>query len=240
MSCGMLGKPESRSWIYMWMVPVGLQLAANALIAFIIRKAPGYHADFHIYELMLFLLARPRLSWIILGFFAGGGKKLVAVPDKKPKSLKSKGSYEPLVISETEVEEDGMMPIEDRPWLNAFLSQCIAEVFLQLGSLYMMGRTAHFAATNGFYLVHKTELYRSLPPGAHMMYAGALYYLIAGSMALIIAIIAVILLLATSKELHDKEGNVAIGYALVFFLLISTWMGSWLFWAGFVELAGNM
>jgi hypothetical protein len=44
-------------------MPLGLQLAANAINAALIRNSSGYVATFTVAEYMIFLVARPRLSW---------------------------------------------------------------------------------------------------------------------------------------------------------------------------------
>jgi hypothetical protein len=62
------GNPDSNSWKYMWIVSAGLQLGANAAVAALIGSAFGYTGGFKIWKFMLFYIARPRLSWIILGF----------------------------------------------------------------------------------------------------------------------------------------------------------------------------
>jgi hypothetical protein len=77
---GKLGKPFSKNWKWTWIITVGLNLLANAIIGAIIKHSAGYAADFKLWQLMLFLLARPRLSWIVLGFAAGYDGKKVDVP----------------------------------------------------------------------------------------------------------------------------------------------------------------
>ncbi len=54
----------------MWILPFGLRLGANALIAALIQKTARYGVSFTIPELVLFYTARRRLSWIFLGFIA--------------------------------------------------------------------------------------------------------------------------------------------------------------------------
>lgn len=79
-TCGFFGKQGSTSWKYLWVVPVGLQLSANACIAWMIQRSDGYSANFRISELMLWLTARPRLSWIVLGAFAFSKHKVKVYP----------------------------------------------------------------------------------------------------------------------------------------------------------------
>ncbi|ERF69030.1 hypothetical protein EPUS_08380 [Endocarpon pusillum Z07020] len=228
-SCKMCGGDSgSKAWRYMWIVPLGLQLAANAVIALLIKRTAGFRADFAIWELVLFFAARPRLSWITLGLFA-------------VKSRKKSGT-------------------RDFPWWPSFMSQFVAELILQLIALYIMGRTAHFAASRGFYLVH-TDLYRSLPSGARMMYSGALYYLIVGTFAWFSAFGLISKARsptrfakeaseegdstdtnASSPMLNWKAGSkVATGSVItaLIFSLTSVWLASWIFWAGFVRLADD-
>ncbi|OCK76705.1 hypothetical protein K432DRAFT_335237 [Lepidopterella palustris CBS 459.81] len=268
-SCGMFGKKGSRAWTYMWLLPVGLQLSANAIIAAVIKRTAGYHADFKIWQLMLFLVARPRLSWIVLGGFAFQARKpsrkrsepLIPVPYASPGfkasspslqpygSVYSMGSYDQSSYSVDHLLQTSPNPSiyapattddtsDDYPWWSAFMSQFIGEFMLQTIALYIMGLTAHFASGHGYYEISKRKLYHSLPHGAHMMYAGALYYLVAGSGFLLFASLFIFFNIRASKYIA-KANTPAIVLVLVL-LLVSTWMGSWIFWAGFVKLAGNL
>jgi hypothetical protein len=46
-------------------------------------------------------------------------------------------------------------------------------------AMYIMGNNVHFIAGHEYYNVRNTG-YHSVPAAAHLMYGGALYYLIAG------------------------------------------------------------
>jgi hypothetical protein len=74
-----------------------------------------------------------------------------------------------------------------------------------------------------------------------MMYAGALYYLIAGSLSLAIAVLCVWIQFVLGKESSLNPVNTLFIRVIgVVALLGTTFLGSWLFWAGFVEAAGHM
>ncbi|KAF2194946.1 hypothetical protein K469DRAFT_698508 [Zopfia rhizophila CBS 207.26] len=273
-TCGICGKRGSRAWTWMWIVPVGLQLAANAFIALLIKKSDGYYADFKISELMLFLVARPRLSWIVLGAFAFKSQKAKS-ERKLPKSpnpnsypgtpqayqsthsLTSYGSQTPLYpiespqtsayqpVSDFDDEEAdrsgeyGFHSGKDFPWWSAFMSQFIGEFILQIITLYIMGRTAHFATNHGYYKIYQKS-YWKIPAAARMMYSGALYYLVAGSLFLICAFLFILYTMLSSRiKFIGKASSLGI-FSTLLVLLISTWMGSWIFWAGFVKLAGTL
>jgi hypothetical protein len=49
-----------------WIVPLTLQLGANAIIAVLTKRTSGYGQTFSVANLTFFLAARPRLSWIVL------------------------------------------------------------------------------------------------------------------------------------------------------------------------------
>ena len=99
-----------------------------------------------------------------------------------------------------------------------------------------MGRTAHFAASRGYYKLGKT--YNSLPHFAHLMYAGALYHLVAGSFFLLCSIA---LTISTFMDRgSDIRVNIFFIHLVLLWSLIFVWMGSWIFWGGFVNLAGNL
>ncbi|KAH7135653.1 hypothetical protein B0J11DRAFT_166016 [Dendryphion nanum] len=277
LTCGWCGKRGSKSWKYLWILPVGLQLAANACIALLIKRSAGYSGDFKVSELMLFLVARPRLSWIILGGFAfksqktkktDSGKSEYAptpnpnqylttpqtpyAPWQSAQSFQSYGSQTALNPRSTEYQnvplEDSDLELErghgylsgmrDFPWWSAFMTQFIAEFILQIITLYIMGRTAHFATQKGYYKIY-VKSYWTIPVPARMMYSGALYYLVAGSLFLILAFLFILYTLFSSRIKAFGKANSVIIFMTLLFLLISTWMGSWIFWVGFVKLAGN-
>lgn len=195
-TCGLLGNEKGRPWTYMWILPFGLQLGANASIAALTKLTPGYGDRFTIWELMLFYTLRPRLAWIFLGF----------ISDVKTK--------------------------HGRPWRTSFISNMIAELLLQLIALYTAGSVVKHAAARGYYLVH-TDLYKALPEAAHLFYGGSLYYLVSGCIYIVSCISLVI------TEAHEDDGDKALTIGSVIVLLVTTWLGSWLFWAGFVQLAGD-
>lgn len=271
LSCGQFGKRQSQSWKVMWIMPVGLQLAANACIALLIKKTEGYASDFKVTELMLFLVARPRLSWIVLGAFAfqkqigaqyphgknGSTQRLApnsktyfdtsyeqlrsspyASPDpdanESTRSLASSNPYTQIASDETSANDAA----PDYPWWGAFMAQFIAEFILQIIALYIMGRTAHYGTIHNFYKIYLPS-YWDIPSAARMMYSGALYYLVAGSLFLIFAFFFIVWQMLSSKVKMIGKGNTMALVTALWFLLISTWMGSWLFWAGFVKLAGD-
>jgi hypothetical protein len=154
-----------------------LNLVANAIIAGIIKNSAGYKADFKVWELVLFLLARPRLSWIVLAGVAGSGGKRVSVPldehnliSPQPGLLSQNSKYQPVYVHEMAYDHMNnststlVKKQYDLPWINAFLSAFIAEVLMQLAALYIMGRTVRFAWKHGYYNVgfdHK--LYKYVP-----------------------------------------------------------------------------
>jgi hypothetical protein len=54
----------------MWIISVGLQLGANAIIATLIKHTVGFDDDFTIAQMVLFYTARPRLAWIFLSLLS--------------------------------------------------------------------------------------------------------------------------------------------------------------------------
>ena len=269
LTCGYFGKRQSQSWKILWIIPVGLQLAANACIALLIQKTDGYAANFKITELMLWLTARPRLSWIVLGAFAFQKQVAAQYPHER-RSSKTSTSTSKLNIN-TSYEELRASPyaspnpshydsqrslanpyihvpadetdtgdfFHDYPWWSAFMTQFIAEFVLQIMALYVMGRTAHYGAARNYYKIY-ISTYWDIPSAARMMYSGALYYLVAGSLFLIFAFFFIVYQMFSSKVKTLGKGNTVAIVIALWFLLISTWLGSWLFWAGFVKLAGDL
>ena len=179
-------------WMITWTIPLAIQLAANAFIAFLYKDSPGYDQGFSLHDLTLFFITRPRLGWFVLAILMPLGRAV----DKH-------GMYE-----------------------SAAKGAIVAEIFLLLIGSYYMGITAHFAATNGYYV---GALQGPYAEHAHMMYSGALLFLI----SLAFALISALLLLPSAVPQVLK-------YVLVFIVAISSLLGSWLFWAGYVLLAGDL
>jgi hypothetical protein len=86
-TCGLFGKPGGSAWQYMWILTLVLQFSSNILVATIIKHTPGYGDDFSIRQLMLFFIARPRLSWMFLSMVAGLERKMKEMRnDPKPRT----------------------------------------------------------------------------------------------------------------------------------------------------------
>jgi hypothetical protein len=185
----------------MWIVSLGLQLGANAVIAWLMQDASGYLTTFTIPQLVLFYTARPRLSWIVLGFLA---------------SVRMNHDY---------------------PWRSAWLSNMISELVQQAIALYVMGVTVHYGVTHRYY-VYAT--FNSLPESGRLLYGGAIYYLVATSFYLLFT--SVLLVGIASKENYEvaeKKDSRRVNTNLIQIILVTTWLASWLFWAGFVQTSGE-
>jgi hypothetical protein len=259
--------PLSRSYRWTWIINVALQLGANALIAFIFKRTPGYLASFQIWELMLFFTVRPRLSWIALGVLGmkSWGEIKKRLPRPQPafdgnqtsyyygrhepyfegaqSQPRERNGYQSFDVSDSEHSYDGNRPKplgipsgKDYPWRSSAIAQIYCEIVLQGIALYIMGRTAHFAASLGYYKIGTTT-YKELPKSAHIMYAGALYYLITGGMMLVFEVICILGSFCFKGRLSDDAYSAWIALYVVV-NLFTTWLGSWIFWVGFVRLAG--
>ena len=119
----------------------------------------------------------------------------------------------------------------DRGWYENTAKQlAIAEVVLNLIACYYVGITAHFGATHGFYQIGNLQgPYRV---SAQIFYAGALLFLI-GCFGSIVSTLTMV------WAMHSSERHVRV----FMFLCIagtSTWLSSWLFWSGYVRLAGDL
>lgn len=222
-SFGILGRyPTPLSVLSGWILPVALQLAANTIIAFLIKHTAGYGDDFSVAELVFFLIARPRLSWIVF-LCIGAIKAPRAVGESKPS-----------------------VP----PYASTSMAQGCAEIIMQLISCYYMGRTAHFAASHG-YLV-PGRLSGPVGHAAQLMYSASLFWLTLGLIAAIICGIGYPSLalsedmearLFTTISAPEKPLEpLVLGQAgaVLIPIVIVNWLACWLFWAGFVKLSGSL
>jgi len=99
-----------------------------------------------------------------------------------------------------------------------------------------MGTTVAFAARRGYYILG----HLSGPTGrnAHLMYSAALYWLCGQSALLVLGLIAVILS-ATSNWGANVDMHIIMTVMGCCMLPLS-WMATWLFWAGYVRLSGEL
>lgn len=246
-TCGYFGKPRGSTWWFMFMVPLGIQLSANAFIAYLYKTTPGYKLEFTVLDLMLFYTTRPRLGWIVLAIAMPLGKS-------KKEKLRSKSSRYNRTGTEEEVElvghayaytpgsatayraarteMHGQYPRsynrkDNYGWYEASAKGSIfAEIFLLLIASYYNGITVHFAATRGYYIAGKLQ-----GPHAHdarIMYVGALMSLI----FLLFTIVYLFLLLTPCVTSENIVVVLSIG--------VTTWLASWLFWGGYVHLAKDL
>jgi hypothetical protein len=225
LTCGMLGKRNSSSWKFFWIMPLGLQLGANALIAFLIKITPGYQHGFSVYQLTLFLCARPRLTWFI-------GAVLATSRLGRQQRSEEQGN--------NSLTNSLSLPISESPWQSFGYSQVIAEFVLQALTTFSVGFTAGFAAKKGMLisgrLPGKSGYY------AHLMYSGAFYWLCSALFVFTGMGLGVIMLVRRWSKDADAESKriLARKVQVGSFIVLSTlWIAQWLFWVGFVNVAGE-
>jgi hypothetical protein len=192
-------EPSKESIAWRWIMPVALQLTANAIIAVLIKATPGYGGNFSILELTIFYAARPRMSWFVLVWL-------------------------------------GM----DKTFRRTAMAQAGAEVCLQVIAAYTMGRTASYGVGHGWLVIGR--LNGSLGDDAQLMYSGSLFYMVTGSIGTIAGIYWLLKTCTGELGVEDdiQEDVVGLALFLVPILLIFNWLGAWLFWAGFVKVAGDL
>lgn len=231
LTCGLFGKLESNGWQYLWLLSLGLHLGANAIVARLMQATPGYLSTFSVGEMVLFFTTRPRLGWVFLIF--------------TQMSMLTSFEYKSCAPD----NDDDLAMRND--WWSSALSTVYAEVVLQTIALYPMAQVAAYGAPLGYLNVWTAE-YQSLPSSARLMYGGALFYLTVGGMCLALLFWGFFTGIMTRSSdycsgcrrvhrgrdpLHSVNSYVL--WLAIVVLPIVTWMSSWLFWAGFVKLAGE-
>jgi hypothetical protein len=126
------------------------------------------------------------------------------------------------------------------PWWSAATSQLVSEVILQMITANWMGTTADFGAQHGYLDTQKFLYYKGpVVADAKLMYPAALFWLCSAFFACLAAFIFLFLRRSFLKSLSDRDsapGSIAV----LGFLLVTIWLATWLWWAGFVRLAGDL
>lgn len=130
---------------------------------------------------------------------------------------------------------------------DSFMSNMICEFFLQCAAMGYMAKTVHFASKHHYLLpagsdgIHNVpKVIQDLPAGASLMYAGAMVYVIFFA----IFILVVLFNIMTAIKLDPPDSLelskfTCLGIMLAFPLAF-TWAGSWMFWAGYIKIAGDL
>lgn len=216
MTRGHLGKPQSESWKFLWILQVILQLGANALCALMVIQSPGYSRENMpaVWDLMLFYTTRPRVAWLVLGALKSVGNK----------------RHDPTAGY----------------WDSVARSSLLSEIVMECTGAYYMGRTARWAHLNHYYILHHLDGYVHRKSILQMI-IGALVYLVhlAGKIFILWSI-------STAQlEFYDGYGmrpDRNRGFRAVLHFLGQMWLlawltsvnfaSSWVFMAGYVQLAG--
>ncbi|OCK83081.1 hypothetical protein K432DRAFT_379848 [Lepidopterella palustris CBS 459.81] len=217
---GLLGSKDDISAILFvqWLIPLACQLGSNAINAYLMSKVPGYTVTFPIGQLVVLYAARPRFSWIVLAMF----------------TLRS-------TITATAQKKTRAFTLNDMPklspWFSAGIAHLLVEIVLDLMALAYMGRTAYFATRRGYLNVFSSA-YDAIPESARLMYAGSLWFIVAGVISGFYYVCFIVEALKSPSLARDGPSMFWSG--VVFFGISSTWISAWLFWAGYVKLAGDL
>ena len=74
LTCGLLGRHSTPhwSWMFLWILPAGMHVAVNTVVAAIIHSHPEYTTTFNFADLAILFFTRPRAGWIpvvLAGYF---------------------------------------------------------------------------------------------------------------------------------------------------------------------------
>jgi hypothetical protein len=167
LSCGLFGHPGSKAFRFTWVIPLGLHLGANAVIAAIFRGTPGYLHDYSIVDLMFFFTARPRLSTLVIGYANYVSNCWRARRGGRYRSIeKDRGAAE---------EYEGVYEA-------AFKSNMIAETVLLALATYPMGQTVRF------YMQNWNHRYPEMVEDAKLLFVGSWFFIVYGAITLVAAV----------------------------------------------------
>lgn len=226
LTVGLLGKIYDRrpstfakiKFALQFFLPVGLQIAGNAVVVQLIFSTDGYNNLHGSGETTFFLLfaARPRHSWIVLAFLAR--------------------------VRRTPWFDD------EYPWRVAAAANAFSEFLLQILALFTIGGIAHFGDQRGFGVVGQGHYAQLPSAGRLFYAGVFLYVVMGvfGIIPLVITWWSIFgefihndaLIADTVKGLGQRESqSYRRSVALISFgCLFLTWLASWLIWVGYVLL----
>lgn len=125
-----------------------------------------------------------------------------------------------------------MIWTKDR-YIKATKAAAIAEFLLQLISSYYSGMTVHFASKHHYY--NPGHLTGENANDARLMYVGALISLI----FMFPTLCSLVFLVVRERDEYRPGGRLSSLFVILVIISCTSWLGSWLFWIGFVRLAGE-
>ncbi|KAJ4229079.1 hypothetical protein NW759_003803 [Fusarium solani] len=210
---GKLDSEKAWAWRLTWVFPLGFSLAAAAINVVIIAQHEGRSSDYPRHSLFLLQLTLPRMSFfcLLIVFWI----QLLAVSPR------------------VNAADTGL--VAELAHGSAAASALIAELLIQIPLLYYLGKIGYFAFSQKY--LPTDSNYSQVPKAAKMMHGAALYHLGSSCVALLFLIVFCTGLFPSielSKHLRMKY-VICICVVLGMF----TFCADWIFWAGFLELAGD-
>jgi hypothetical protein len=86
--------------------------------------------------------------------------------------------------------------------------------------------------------VLNSDVYAMLPKAAHLFYGGAMFYLLSTCVCFYSATSLIMTLSKSSPE--PDQGDRMATAAIIIAPFLLNWIASWLFWAGFLGVAGDL
>lgn len=208
LTCGVLGKPHTQSWKYIWILQVMLYLGANALCALMVTQSPGYitYKMPAVCDLMLFYTTRPRIAWLVLG------------------ALKDVGSsrFDPTAGY----------------WESAGRSSLLAEIVLECIGANYMGRTVHWAHLKRYYILHRLDGYVHRTNILQMIIGALLYLLHLVPKIFILWSSSKAEITGNRKAGFSAFLRFLMKTLGLAWMTSVSFASSWVFMAGYVKLAG--
>jgi hypothetical protein len=229
LSFGVFGKPPATdkdtpsvgyAGSYKWLVSLTLTLGANVVIALLIKRYPGYEHGFTVWQLALFLLARPRLGWIFL--------LLAAFFDIETSQLDVRHER-----SQSSRQLDDRPNRYDNPWMSSALSGFVAELVLLGFTAWTMGSITHFGLKEVVYGNIEQLTPNAKLKAGFLMLAASMYWLFCAFCAVMMGI--VLSCCITRKSIFRIATII-----LPWLLLPTLWLASWLFMVAFIRLGPQL
>lgn len=209
LTCGYLGKPHSQSWKYLWIFQVILQLGANALCALMVINSPGYITD------------KMPAIWDLMLFYTTRPRIAWMVL----------GALKGIGRSKSDPTAGY--------WESVGRSSLLSEIVLECIGAYYMGRTAHWAHLKRYYLLHHLDGY---------VHRKSILQMIIGALVYLVHLVGKIAILWSNSIADINVNRREAGFSAFLRFLAEmfglAWLtsvnfaSSWVFMAGFIQLAG--
>lgn len=218
-----LNSGNNQRWIYQFIGQIFLHFMKNYVVARVTLSNPSYEHTFTVGNLMLFYLAIPRLTWLVpLAFSFYKTKQILELGDATEMHSVKIPSHG-LPTEEPERKSD----VVERPFMDRSMKILAVELLLPIFNFFPILHA------------HKEIIKKAKRGRKHTFPRGARLFEFGGDMFLALTVIQTVVVCGVAITLLLGKMKLSSKFRFLNGFLFCSYMLSWIFFAGYFQLAAG-